>query len=221
MREYKVSVVIPTYNTWKLTQGLVDCLSRHESENIDEIVVVNDASTISGGVESDLQVWIDHLTENSGFPIACNTGLKKVCKDIAEKRAVFLISNDVVVNGKFIEQAADILFGAKRTLIGNRHIFWDSGWNKFDGKVFDYLEGWFFAATSDAWRDLNYFDEAYSPYDYEDVDLATTAKAKGYKLVSLNNPNIKHMGAQTIGFNPAREAITRRNQEYFRKKWLP
>lgn len=222
MRDYTVSIVIPTYNTWKLTQGLLDCLSRHESENIDEVLIVDDCSNLDAGIESDMPFSIIRLAANSGFPIACNVGLQQVNKDrFAEKRAVFLISNDVVVNGKFIQQAADILFGAKRALVGNRHIGWDSGWNTFDGRVFDYLEGWFFAATSDAWKDLGYFDEAYSPYDYEDVDLATTAKSKGYKLVSLNNPNIVHMGAQTIGFNPTREAVTRRNQEYFRKKWLP
>src|SRR5687767_2727275 len=198
MREYKVSIVIPTYNTWKLTQGLLDCLSRHESENIDEIIVVNDASPIEPDLESDLPFVILNLSENSGFPVACNFGIKYAIAEqniYSKDKIVFLISNDVVVNGKFIQQAAGILFGAKRALVGNRHIGWDSGWNTFDGKTFDYLEGWFFAATSDAWKDLGYFDEAYSPYDYEDVDLATTAKNKGYKLVSLNNPNIVHMGA--------------------------
>lgn len=224
MREYKVSIVIPTYNTWKLTQGLLDTLSRHESENIDEVLGVDDGSSfdsVDAGLETDLPMSILHLAGNSGFPIACNSGLMQVSRGgFAEKKLIFLISNDVIITGKFIQQAADIAFGAKRVLIGNRHIGWDSGWNTFDGKTFDYLEGWFFAATGDTWRDLGYFDEAYSPYDYEDVDLATTAKAKGYKLVSLNNPHVIHLGGQTIGFNPERETVTRRNQEYFRKKWM-
>lgn len=221
MRDYAVSIVIPTYNTWKLTQGLLGCLSRFESENIDEVLVVDDCSPIQPDIETDLPLSILTLSGNSGFPIACNSGLLQVSRGgFAEKKLIFLISNDVIVTGKFIQQAADIAFGAKRSLIGNRHIGWDSGWNTFDGKTFDYLEGWFFAATGDAWRDLGYFDEAYSPYDYEDVDLSTQAKAKGYRLASLNNPHIVHMGGQTIGFNPTREAVTRRNQEYFRKKWM-
>lgn len=221
MREYKVSIVIPTFNTWKLTQGLIDTLSRHESGNIDDILIVDDCSTVPPNIESDLPYSIMTLAGNSGFPIACNSGLIQANRGgLADRRIIFLISNDVIANGKFIQQAADILFGAKRSLVGNRHIGWDSGWNTFDGKTFDYLEGWFFAATGDAWRDLGYFDEAYSPYDYEDIDLSTQAKAKGYRLVSLNNPNVIHLGGQTIGFNPVREAVTRRNQEYFRKKWM-
>lgn len=220
MRPYKVSIVIPTYKTWKLTQGLLDNLSRHEKDNIDEIVVVDDCSGDEVTLVSDLPFEVLRLEENQGFPKACNRGLEYVTQNIADKRLVFLISNDVIVTGKFIEQAAEHAFDARRALIGNRHIVFDSGWNTFDGKTFDYLEGWFFAANSDSWRDLGYFDEAYSPYDYEDIDLSTKAKTKGYKLVSLNNPHLIHMGGQTIGFNPTREAVTRRNQEYFRKKWL-
>lgn len=226
MRDYTVSIVIPTYNTWKLTQGLIDCLSRFESENIDEILVVDDCSTVPMDLETDLPMSVLHLLGNSGFPIACNSGLIQASRgSFKEKRLIFLISNDVIVTGKFIEQAAEIFIvkgspTGKRALIGNRHIGWDSGWNTFDGVTFDYLEGWFLAATNDGWRDLGYFDEEYSPYDYEDVDISTQAKAKGYKLVSLNNPHVVHLGGQTIGFNPTREAVTRRNQEYFRKKWL-
>lgn len=221
MRSYKVSIVIPTYNTWNLTQSLLGDLEAHEADNIDDVLIVDDASTEQPTMRSSLNFYIARLSENAGFPFACNVGLKTVTHTLAERKLVFLISNDVQVSGRFIQQAADILFDARRALVGNRHIVFDSGWNKFDGVVFDYLEGWFYGATSDGWRDLGYFDEAYSPYDYEDIDLCTTAKRKGYKLVSLNNPHIKHLGGQTIGFNPARELITKRNREYFRNKWLP
>jgi GT2 family glycosyltransferase len=106
-------------------------------------------------------------------------------------------------------------------LIGNRRIDWDTGWNTFDGKIFEYLEGWFLAATNDVWKSLGYFDPSYAPYDMEDIDIATTAKVHNYNLISLNNPYLVHLGGGTIGFNPAREAITIRNKEYFRKKWMP
>lgn len=220
MRNYTVSIVIPTYKTWSLTQDLLNGLSKHEKDNIDEVVVVDDASPEIQTLVTDLNLIYRKLPENVGFTLACNAGLIEATREIAERHLIFLISNDVRISGKFIQQTADILFDARRALVGNRHIVFDSGWNTFEGKTFDYLEGWFFAATSDGWRDLNYFDPAYAPYDYEDIDLSTTAKSKGYKLVSLNNPHVKHLGGQTIGFNPTREAVTRRNQEYFKKKWL-
>lgn len=228
MKDYTVSVVIPVYKNWHLCQSLLKSLHQHEKDNIDEVIIVDD-SVGDAEVEGGLDFWIDSRLlpvtvirneMNSGFTITSNNGLRYADKPLATKHVTFLISTDVLVNGKFVEQGADVLLGARKTLIGNRLLFGDAGWNSFGGRVFDYLEGWFLAATSDGWRDLGYFDENYAPFDYEDIDLSTTAKSKGYRLAPLNNPNLKHLGGQSIGYNPARETITKRNREYFRRKWL-
>ena len=226
MRDYTTSIVIPIYKNWKLCHSLLTSIRRWEPE-IDEVIVVDDCSE-DPEVDGGLEFWIDSklipvqvvkTEKNGGFTISSNVGLRFAEKPIATRHISFLISSDVKVTGKFIDQSAEILLGAKRAFLGNRHILFDTGWNNFDGRIFDYLEGWFLACTSDGWRDLGYFDEEYAPYDYEDIDISTTAKSKGYKLASLNNPNIHHKGAGTIGFNPQREAITTRNKEYFRSKW--
>ena len=238
MREHKNVIVTLMWNKWELTERLLDGLMTHEGGNIDEIYVIDNGSEprldwleFHNYIEerkSNSTPWcmatqtnfiIGRLETNVGFTLGANYGLQKVCDKMAEKKLVFLISNDVQINGKFINQAEDILLGAKRALVGNRHIDWDSGWNRHSDILFDYLEGYFLAATSDGWRDLNYFDPNYAPFDFEDLDLSATAKKKGYKLVSLNNPNIVHQNGGTIGFNPEREKITRRNMEYFKRKW--
>jgi len=228
MRTFSTSIVVPCYEKWHLTHALLNDLRKHEKENIDEVIVVNNGST-EEEVADGLNFWqannllpikIETIKTNVGFTLASNIGLRIAERDIAERHITFLISNDVRINGKFVEQAADILLGAKRALVGNRLVAFDSGWNNFDGKIYDYLEGWFLAATSDGWKDLGYFDANYAPFDYEDVDLSTTAKRNGYRLMPLNNPTIVHQGAGTIGYNPEREAITKRNREYFRNKWV-
>ena len=227
-RNYTVSVVVPVYKNWKLCQSLLNGLYRNEQENIDEVIIIDDASN-DPEVDGGLEFWVESKLlpttvvkneRNSGFTISSNNGLRYADKPFASKHITFLISTDVSISGKFIERAADILFGARRSLVGNKLLSNDTGWNTFDGLTFRYLEGWFLACTSDGWRDLGYFDENYSPFDYEDIDLSTVADRKGYKLVPLNAPVIKHLGAGTIGYNPAREAITKRNREYFRKKWM-
>lgn len=219
MNDYSVSIVIPTYNTWNLTESLAIQITQHESPN--DFIFVDDGSTNrpSGffyGLGNVVQ-----LPMNTGFTIACNKGLKTALPlSSGLNHIIFLISNDVQINGKFIQQTADILLSGRKHLVGNRLINWDTGWNEFEGKVFYYLEGFFLAATSDGWRELGLFDERYAPYDMEDIDLSTKAKSIGYKLTSLNNPNIVHRGAGTLGYNPEREAITIRNKELFRKKWM-
>lgn len=225
-RDYTTSIAIPVYKHWDLCHDLLKGILHNEKENVDEILVVDNYSQ-DIDVDNGIELWKNLLpikvvkTEwQSGFTIAANIGIRFCEKPVASRHITFLISSDVLIKGKFIQQTADILLGAKRSLVGNKLLFGDTGWNTFDGKTFKYLEGWFLAATSDHWRDIGYFDENYAPYDFEDIDLSTTAQSKGYKLVPLNNPNIIHLGGGTIGYNPQREAVTKRNREYFREKWM-
>jgi len=67
---------------------------------------------------------------------------------------------------------------------------------------------------------LGYFDERYSPCDFEDVDLSTQARRKFYTLVALNSPALRHIGGQSIGYNPKREEQTKINQKKFEEKWV-
>lgn len=219
MNDCKVSIVIPVYNRWDLVHQLLTDLVRHERDLIDEVVVVDDCSPEEYNLEVPLPIRYFRNQVNLGFTLSSNNGLVWATQG-TENRMVFLISSDVRIHGKFISRAEDVLLGAKRALVGNRHIAFDSGWNTFDGITFDYLEGWFLGATSDGWKDLGFFDSSYAPHDFEDIDLSTKAKKKGYKLVSLNNPNIVHTGAQSIPYGTERESITKRNMEYFQRKWV-
>ena len=221
--DIKTSIVIPFYNNPDIFFNLVQGLMKHESKNIDEIVFVDDASIDDvefAQIGDSINVRLVTNYRNLGFTHSSNKGLQSTYRGIGEQRSVFLISTDVTINGKFIQQANDILFGARRHLIGNKLLSRDTGWNTFDGVTYSYLEGWFLGATSDGWRDIGYFDENYAPHDFEDVDLSQTAKTKGYKLTPLNNPYITHKGGGSIGYSPEREAITNRNREYFRRKWV-
>jgi GT2 family glycosyltransferase len=225
----KVTIVTLCFNKFELTNRLLTGLQKHESENIDALIVVDNHST--DGTQAGLQQWrlqwggvgFEIFTEkkNVGFTIGANDGLGLANTMSGDGNdIIFLISNDVQINGKFVVQAADILSATQNYLVGQKLLSNDTGWNTFDGRVFPYLEGFFLAATARGWRELGFFDSNYAPFDYEDVDLSTNAKKRGYKLTPLNNPAIIHEGAGTLGYTPEREAITRRNQEYFRGKWV-
>ncbi len=225
MRDYTVSICTICYGKYNLTnQFLTDLLQ--EKDNVDEVIVYNNGEDdeTKDGLRKWQELGVFNLSVyqegNLGFTIGFNRALQKAEKPLGTRHISFAISNDVRMTGRFIESAAQILFSKEKVLLGDQLINYDTGWNKFGDRLFPYLAGHFIAATSDGWRDLGYFDEAYAPWDYEDVDLSTTAKEKGYSIIPLNNPHIKHLGSQTIGYNPEREAITRRNREYFQRKWL-
>lgn len=223
---YKISIVIPVYKHWSLCDDLLNGLFKYEHDSIDEILIVDDCSNdvdVYNGVEiwkNKLPITVIENEANLGFTLSANVGLEQVTQKFAERKIVFLISSDVRINGKFVKQTVDILSDPRRYFVGHRILSGNTGWNYFDGTIFEYLEGYFLAATSDGWRDLGYLDPNYAPYDFEDVDISTTAKKKGYKLMPLNNPLIYHVGGQSIGYSKEREEITNRNREYFRKKWI-
>lgn len=218
----KVSVVIPIYNRWALThQCLYDLYNK--CTQIDEVIIVNDNSP-DDDVYSGLNWWKStkmlpirelRLDKNVMFLKASNLGMNRTNGEI-----VILLSNDVRINNDIVQPIIDILEANPQTLVGGRLLDWDTGWNTFDGVIFPYLEGWLLAATKDAWLDLDFFDERYMPSDMEDVDLSTMAKALGYELRALPSEYTHHIGGQSIGFNPAREAITIANKEKFRLKWM-
>lgn len=222
---YKISIVIPIYRRWDLASELLRGLHRHEKHNIDEVVIVDDNSKdqdVNAGIEvlsKILPITVLQNEENIGFTLSSNRGLEYASRNFAQRGVVFLISSDVSIFGEFIEQSIEILDSPRRTLLGHKLLSHDTGWNTFDGRTFGYLEGYFLACTPDGWRDLGYFDPNYAPYDFEDVDISQNARSRGYKLIPLNSPVIKHLGGGSIGYNPDRQKITERNREYFRYKW--
>lgn len=221
------SVIIPYYGKADLVHARLVDLYRFAPDNI-EIILVDDCSP-----EPDCQMIVGHWQkkmqarhdiryrrngENIGFPGACNIGAR-----VAHGDFVILLSDDVMINGDFITPLYHKANEHPNALFGGRLLWYDTGWNRFnfDGKdtIVPYLEGWLVACKKHIWNDLGGFDENYRPFDYEDVDLSMNAARKGYELVALDSPYLRHMGAATIGYNPNREAITKRNREYFYNKW--
>lgn len=219
----RVSIVVPTYNHYQLLhQCLYDIYNK--CTHVDEVIVVNDNST-DEDVYNGLSWWKSHkllplrelrLNRNVMFLKASNIGLKAATGDV-----VILLSNDVRLYRDIVQPILDLLKDEdKKCLVGGRLLDWDTGWNSFKGAVYPYLEGWLLAATKETWKELNYFDEQFAPSDMEDVDLATTAILHGYELCAIPYEYTHHLGGQSIGFNPEREAITIKNKEKFKKKWI-
>lgn len=218
----KVSFVIPTYNHYALLHQILYDIYQTCSL-VDEVLVVNDAST-DEDVYNGLAWWKKaemlpireiRLETNHMFLKASNIGLKKAVGDV-----IILISNDVRVRKDVSTEIYKILSDVPHSIVGGRLLDFDTGWNKFDYHLFPYLEGWLLATTKTNWKELKYFDERFSPSDMEDIDLSTTALKLGYGLIPLPEGYTQHLGGQSIGFSPEREAITIANKEKFRKKWI-
>lgn len=218
----KFSIVIPTYNKYELVhQTLFDIYNK--CTPVDEVIVMDNGST-QEEMFTGLNWWkgtkmlplrVIRTEDNLGFLKASNYGMKKATGDI-----VCLLSNDVRLYGDIVQRITHIIRQNDMTLVGGRLLDWDTGWNKFGNHMFPYIEGWLLAATKEMWETVDYFDERYAPNDFEDVDLSTMFTLKGGRLEALPSDMTHHIGAQSIGYSPAREKLTKINQKKFKEKWM-
>lgn len=213
-----LSIIIPVYNHFDLLNNLLSSIVWGTSHP-HEIILVDDLSTDKATIDGmewwkqNFDVRVIHNLINIGFLNSSNFGISNANGDV-----VCLVSTDVVIEVDLYKAIKDVI--NDNVLIGGIVYDGSTGWNQFGSRVFPYAEGWLLACTKDNWTKWGGFDVRYSPNDFEDVDLSTTALAHGARLVSLNNPGIRHIGAQTIGYNEQREELTKRNMKLFEEKWV-
>ncbi len=97
----KVTVVIPTYNDYKLTKTCVESIKRLSSGEFVDIVIVDDGSSkkIQDKLKKlDLPAKIILKNKNEGFAKTCNAGMSKV-----KFGDIVLLNNDATVHDGWIE----------------------------------------------------------------------------------------------------------------------
>ena len=225
----KYSIIIPFFNRWDLTHARLYELHRYAPKNC-EVILINDASTeldAEGGISwwqedvvTSFKIRYKKNKENLGFGGSMNLGARYAKGDI-----LIFLSNDVKVSGDFISQIGIILGNNPKYFIGGEVISFPGGWNEFDidGKhiTIPYANGWLIACTNECWKDLGGFDLRYGKFDYEDVDISTTAILKGYDIIPLNSQYVKHehQGSTISNLNVDRLSQTKRNREIYIEKW--
>jgi len=228
----KIAIIIPGFNRYDLTHARLMELYKYVQVNAEvEIILINDAST-DEDYETGCGWWKNHSgiphkiryyknKENLGFIGSMNIGAKIAIKNHAD--LLIFLSNDVVISGNFVAEILKALEPDANTLIGGEMISHAAGWNEFQHENYKFhlpwLNGWMLACTDVIWQSLGGFDKDYAPSDFEDVDLSTTAIDLGYKLIPLNSQHLKHLTAQSFGYNETRLARTKRNRELYISKW--
>lgn len=211
-----VSFVIPMYNKFELTHQLLSDI--YTCSTPDEILILDNGSE-EDVVRLGLDYWANNLPvrvlrveENIGFIGICNWGVPQ-----ATRENVVLISNDVRIKSDLASEVFAKLNWSN--ILGGVLYRGSTGWNEFGNTIYPYLEGWLLAFKKKSWEDLGGFDEDFAPYDYEDVAFSTAAINMGFTLEQLRG-DYQHLAAGTIGYNAERLAITNRNREIFREKWV-
>ena len=208
-----ISFVILNYNGKELTErcidSLMDCLSGYNYE----IIVVDNGSN-DGSVEyfKDKFPSIKVIEEGCNkFIVAYNDGVKE-----AKGEWVFLLNNDMIFKEDFLAPLLDASIDESLFAIGSKMESFEGTFEKganiakfkfgyfwVKSKNVDKLSPTIYIGTHGVFRrkmflEIGGFDEVYSPFYSEDLDLCYRAWKKGLKVFVEPHSVIYHKHMATI-----------------------
>ncbi len=230
-----ISVIIPTY---KNTEVLISNL-KHNLPYLEgcEVIVVNDdpKQSIGEALSPFIQVKLIENKVNKGFSGAVNIGVEAATGDF-----IMLLNNDVkLLNNSYLHALEHfksdhflfaVSFAQKEfdgSIVGKNEIYFEKGFfnhrkaPNFNFGINAWAEGGSALFDRIKFRRLRGFDEQYSPFYWEDVDLSYRAWKKGYSILFDPKIVVEHHHETTISSQFSKEsikAIAYRNQLIFNWK---
>lgn len=206
-----ISTIIPVYK--KTNLFLKNLKTNYPYLKETEIIIINDDPEISiKSLLKNYKVKLIENTKNLGFGKSVNKGIK-----ISKNKYVFLLNSDVVLNDNlfknsikhFEEEKKLFAIGFAQTesddnLVGKNSIYWKNGFfrhkkapNMYFGKT-AWAEGGSSIFSKEKFLELGGFDDLYSPFYWEDIDISYRAWKKGYKVLFDPSILVKHHHESTI-----------------------
>jgi len=233
------SIIIPTYNGQRHLEACVASVRKY-TEVPYELIIVDNAST-DGTVDycRREKLTFISLPHNTGFPIACNYGLRAARGD-----ALLLLNNDVIVSHRWLSNMLTPLDQHERVGIVGPMTNYVSGRQKV---VYPYhsldefqriayevnqpdaskwrqverLVGFCFLFKRELMEQIGYLDEQFSPGHFEDDDYCYRARMNGYHLFICGDTLVHHHGSASFNEHPNAELrqLIERNYAIFKNKW--
>ena len=242
-----ISIVLPNYNGRKLLEKNLPSVFKAVKRYSHEIIIVDDNSSDDSVYfleQSYPQINIIRSEQNRGFSSTCNKGINAskmdlVCivntdvtftDDYFDNAVKYFTQPDMfAVKGYIINYRvnfSDVLNIEKTSLL-----YYKRGFLRFNQRtepnVKDFsakinsqfvLLGCCFVCRRDILQSLNGFDEIYSPFYWEDADLAIRSLENGYRLIYDKDCRVYHQLSSTISnyrSNNHRRLISNRNKFIF------
>jgi len=237
-----ISAIVLIHNNQSIIARCLRSLQQHGQAYLQEIIVVDNAST-DGGADLVRREFPD-VTVLTNPDNGCSSGRNLGVAHSSGRFIAFFDSDQWLTGRACFEEALAILTGNPD--IGA--VGWAGGWfssgDTLGGPIFDYLPhrgtdtdeyqafgyrtdmaylatGGLFLARS-TFDGIGGFDEAYDPTCFEDTDLAFALLDKGWRLAYRNFQGVRHQPHQTTqagGQSDTYKALFKRNSDYFRNKW--
>ncbi len=242
-----ISVILPNYNGRRLLENNLPSLLKALAGFEKEIIIVDDCSADDSvkfleSTYPEIKILINEV--NLGFSATCNRGIfaatsPLICvvnTDVTftpdyfsklipafDETSIFAIKGDIVN----YDTSFDDVLNIDRTTA----LYYKRGFLRFNTNnpytsktLLSESDGQFvglgccFVSQRELLVKLNGFDEIYSPFYWEDCDLAIRALEAGYKLLYLPEAKVFHQASSTISnyrSDSRRRLISNRNKFLF------
>lgn len=234
------SIIVLTYNKLEYNKLCIESIRQYTVPDSYEIIVIDNHST-DGTVEwlqsqQDIKVILN--SENAGFPVGCNQGIKA-----AKGNNILLLNNDTIVTPNWLTNLTKCLYsssdigavGAVTNSCSNfqsipceyssveEMIRFARQVNHSNPELWEErarLVGYCMLIKTEIINEIGLFDEAFSPGNYEDDDYCLRIRKAGYRLVLCRDTFIHHFGSvsfreQANQYNSLLEV----NRRKFAAKW--
>lgn len=227
----KISVVIPTFSNKNFIGNLINNIKYLENC---QIIVVNDnpKRRLNDPIFKSKNISLIENQQNLGFSKSVNIGISK-----ATGNYVMLLNDDVLLSDTSFLNLIEQFENNKNLLAisyaqidndgkisGKNRLFWENGFiqHSTDSNITSGNTGWAEAGSSlydkSKLIKLHGFDEIFSPFYWEDIDLSYRGKKMGYEILFEKKVLVKHHHETTIAneFTKSRiSEIAYRNQLIF------
>ncbi|WP_274649445.1 glycosyltransferase family 2 protein [Paenibacillus humicola] len=236
------SIIIPTYNALELVKRTVEAVRQHtdETETPYELIVVDNGST-DGTDEwcAGERVHLLSLPRNTGFPAACNVGLRYARGD-----GLLLLNNDVTVMPGWLSGLTAALTGIPDAGIAGPVTNYCSGRQQIDVSFADMADfqriaaerrgrpdlapvqvqrliGFCMLFKRELYERIGDLDERFSPGHYEDDDYCLRARMSGFGLLMCPDVLVHHEGSVSFKrSDPGQlQRLVKTNRRRFIEKW--
>ncbi|AWP29186.1 glycosyltransferase family 2 protein [Paenibacillus sp. Cedars] len=233
------SIIIPTFNGLHLLRTCVDHIRAYTEVPYEIIVVDNGSRDGTGEYCLREKLLLISLPENTGFPVACNRGLRMASGD-----QLLLLNNDVFVSPRWLTLLLEALYSREEIGIVGPVTNYASGIQQVEAGYTD-ITGYIHEAerwnvtNPGRWQEVNrivglcylfkrtvmnrvgLLDEMFSPGHYEDDDYCYRARLGGFKLLVAGNVLVHHEGSASFRnrFPGGFQDLIERNRKRFVEKW--
>jgi GT2 family glycosyltransferase len=230
-----VTIIVPTYGNWWLTERCLGALERHGLPG-QQVVVVDDVSPDETRSRLALSIGLDVVltAQNGGFAASCNTGAALARSDV-----LLFLNADTEVQAGALAAMVDTLDDPSVGIVGAKLLYPEGGiqhaglivdrdgllrhahWFRPDdladadvARDYAVVTGAALAIRAEDFRAAGGFDTAYRN-GYEDAELCFRVWASGKRVRYQPKAHIVHVESASTG----RFDNDRANFELFRRRW--